>query len=95
MECIYCEHELTHQDTWGFLAAHQSGEVKGQIYSCLNADGFDTEEDVIEYLGKTEQTMEELECDTWEDVKCDSSMHHVSGSFYTDKQDNLHEGYPC
>ena len=29
------------------------------------------------------------------EVCCDSYTHSVSGSFYTDKQENLHEGYPC
>lgn len=29
------------------------------------------------------------------EVCCDSSTLSVSGSFYTDRQENLHEGYPC
>jgi len=32
---------------------------------------------------------------SWEDVTCESSSHSVCGSFYTDKQENLHVGYPC
>ncbi|MEK6832735.1 MAG: hypothetical protein AABY32_01695 [Nanoarchaeota archaeon] len=26
---------------------------------------------------------------------CDSELFSVAGSFYTDRQGNLHEGYPC
>ncbi|MCP4987224.1 MAG: hypothetical protein GY928_14595 [Colwellia sp.] len=95
MECPICNAELTHEDTWGYLAAHQSGEIMGQIYRCPNHEGFDSEEEASEYLKETNQTLEDLDCETWEELTCDSSMHHVSGSFYTDKQDNLHEGYPC
>jgi hypothetical protein len=29
------------------------------------------------------------------EVTCDSSTHNVSGSFYTDCNGNLYEGYPC
>jgi hypothetical protein len=31
----------------------------------------------------------------WREIVCDSSCHHVSGSFYTDESGELHEGYPC
>jgi len=95
MECTYCGAELTHEDTYGYLASHQSGEVLGQIYRCPNHIGFDSESEAMEYLKETGETLNDIGCDTWEDVVCQSSVHHVSGSFYTDKQDNLYEGYPC
>ena len=41
--------------------------------------------------GRNEGMGEEMN----DDESCDSSMHHVPGSFYTDTQGNLHEGYPC
>ena len=30
-----------------------------------------------------------------QDGSCDSELFSVAGSFYTDEQGNLHEGYPC
>lgn len=95
MECPYCNAELIHKDTWGYLASHQSGEVLGQIYICPNADGFETQEETNDYLETTEESLEDLGLVTWEELVCESANHHVSGSFYTDKNDNLKEGYPC
>jgi hypothetical protein len=95
MECTYCGAELTHEDTYGFLASHQSGEVLGQIFRCPNHAGFDTQEEADEYLKSMDETLENLDCESWDELTCESSTHHVSGSFYTDKQDNLIEGYPC
>ncbi len=105
MECTYCNTELSHKDTYGFLASHQSGEVLGQIYRCPNHDGFDTKEEAGQYLidsideimnmDDVEEYFKKSDGETWEDVGCESSCHSVSGSFYTDKQDNLYGGYPC
>lgn len=78
-----------------FLASHQSGEILGRIYRCPNHEGFEDEESFQEFLDFQGITLEDLDVDTWEEATCDSSMHSVSGSFYTDKQNNLHEGYPC
>ena len=30
-----------------------------------------------------------------QDESCSSECFHVAGSFYTDINDQLHEGYPC
>lgn len=30
-----------------------------------------------------------------EEGDCESAVFHVAGSYYTDAQGNLHEGYPC
>lgn len=95
MECPNCNAELEYNCQYGYLASHQSGEVLGNIYTCPNHEGFDTKEEAETYLAEIGETVESLNLVEWEEVTCDSSMYHVSGSFYTDKNDNLHEGYPC
>ena len=95
MTCPYCNSNLIDEGAYGFLASHQSGEVLGRTYRCPNHEGFEDEESVQEYLNIQDRTLEDLGVETWEEASCDSSMHSVSGSFYTDKQNNLHEGYPC
>ena len=95
MECPNCNAELLDEGAWGYLASHQSGEVLGRVYRCPNHEGFETEELVNEFLKETDRTLEDLGASSWEEVSCDSCVHSVSGSFYTDKQDNLREGYPC
>lgn len=69
MNCPICGAELEYHDQYGYLLAHQSGEVLGEIYKCPNG---------------AEQ-----------DGTCDSESFHVAGAFYTDRQGNLNEGYPC
>ena len=95
MECPICGAELNNEGPYGYLALHHSGEVLGQTYRCPNHEGFDDEEAALWFLMKTGRTMKDIGVSKWDEITCDSSMHHVSGSFYTDKQDNLHEGYPC
>lgn len=97
MECTYCGEELTYEDSYGNkeYIIYGTCPKSGDIYSCPNHVGFDDEESAMEYLKETEQTMESLDVDTWGEIVCDSSTHHVSGSFYTDSSDNLYEGYPC
>lgn len=95
MECPNCNAELLDEGAWGYLASHQSGEVLGRIYRCPNHAGFLNAELANEFLKETDRTMEDLGVSSWEEVLCDSCFHSVSGSFYTDKQDNLREGYPC
>ena len=95
MNCPICNSELRDEGAWGFLASHQSGEVLGRTYRCPNYEGFENEESANEFLETTKRTIEDLGVTNWEEITCDSSMHHVSGSFYTDKQGNLHDGYPC
>jgi hypothetical protein len=95
MECPICGSDLIDEGVWGYLALHQSGEVLGRTYRCPNHEGFENEDAANDFLKMTERTIEDLNVTTWEEITCDSSMHSVSGSFYTDNQDNLHEGYPC
>lgn len=95
MICPICECNLIYNGPWGYLASHQSGEILGYTYTCPSANGFNSEEEVNYFLKLTNRTLEDLGVAEWEDATCDSSMHHVSGSFYTDKFNNLKEGYPC
>lgn len=95
MTCPICSSNLIYNGPWGYLVSHQSGEVLGHTYTCPSAEGFESEEEASYFLEITNQTLEDLGVTTWEEITCDSYMHHVSGSFYTDKQNNLNEGYPC
>lgn len=95
MECPICGSDLQDEGPYGYLASHQSGEVLGHTYRCPNHEGFESEELANVFLKSTERTMEDIGVTSWDEITCDSSMHSVSGSFYTDKQDNLHDGYPC
>ncbi len=95
MNCPYCNSELIDGGVYGFLASHQSGEILGNTYKCPNSEGFETELEAIEYLDLIDSCLEDLGVTTWEDVSCESAVHSVCGSFYTDNNDNLHNGYPC
>lgn len=95
MECPHCNAELLDEGVYGFLASHQSGEVLGRIYRCPNHEVFEDEESANEFLRVTERTIKDLGVSEWSEISCDSCVNSVSGSFYTDKQGNLHEGYPC
>ena len=92
MECPCCGSPLEYRDTYGRLAAHQDGQVLGYIYRCpIAEEGFLSEEDALKYVAENSDAAE----DNWEDVRCLSALHHVSGSWYSDLQENLHAGYPC
>lgn len=97
MNCIYCEAELTLEDSWGNKEYIIYGTVSksGDIYICPNHEGFETEKEALEYIDNMGESLESLEIDSWEDIVCDSSCHVVSGSFYTDRNNRLYEGYPC
>ena len=93
MECPYCGSELEWEDSYGtkeYIIYGDENYKSGDIYSCPNHYGFNNKEDAIEYALKSD-----IIYDDWQDIVCDSNMHNVSGSFYTDKQGDLHEGYPC
>lgn len=107
MECPYCGAELEYEDYYGHYqhANHyweypQSWiEKEGEIYHCPNHEGFKSLENVLEYINGNENDLElylkDHGLDSWEEVVCESSINHVSGSFYTDRSGNLHDGYPC
>lgn len=93
MECQYCGAELEWEDSYGnsdYIIYGDANGKGGDIYRCPNHEGFEDKEDAIQYAKENS-----LEFDNWEEICCDSSCHHVSGSFYTDKQGDLYEGYPC
>ncbi len=95
MECEYCGADLEDEGAYGYLAQHQSGEVLGRIYRCPNYDGFETKEEAYEYLSETEQTLESLGLSSWETLTCEIGVHSFYGTFHTDSNGNLHNGYPC
>jgi hypothetical protein len=94
MECPYCGAELRYKDYYGVgnLAAQEKygyGFKKlGNILKCQNSWGFNTEEEAIEYAQANN-----IEYNDWQDIVCESDT--FNGNFYTDSNDNLHEGYPC
>jgi hypothetical protein len=93
--CPYCDAELEYEDSFGNLAFIQGrGEKSGDIFRCPNHEGFSTKEDVENYATKNCMLFI-WDLNKWEEIYCDSSVHNVSGSFYTDKNGDLHEGYPC
>lgn len=103
MECLYCGAELEWYDSYGdkdYVIYGDSNGKRGDIYKCPHAKGFDTIEEVMKYLNLTyvcqlNDYLRENELDSWEDVVCESETHSVCGSFYTDTNENLYEGYPC
>ena len=95
MKCPICNGDLTYEGPYGYLASHQSGEILGYTYTCMNANGFNSEQEATTFLNDTNRTIEDLGVTSLDEITCDSSMHSVSGSFYTDKNNNLHNGYPC
>lgn len=101
MECPYCGAELIWDDTYGTgRPEYYSGTAAcglhypstwhklGDIYKCPNCDGFDNEDEAITYAKENN-----IRYDNWEDIVCESNC--FNGDFYTDEQENLHEGYPC
>lgn len=84
--CPHCGAELEYHDSYGRIRGGWMEVKNGEIYKCPNHEGFATREEALAY---------EPDATDWEEVTCHSATHHVSGSFYTDRADNLHEGYPC
>jgi hypothetical protein len=95
MECPHCGAELTYSD-WYLRGNYSSGDYEklGDIYKCPNFEGFADQEEAKAYVeannlrvgkNKTFETLEEVCC----------SSADFNGNFYTDMQENLHEGYPC
>lgn len=105
MDCPYCNAQLNQTDTYfrgrpgGYVngsSPHPIGyyspptsnyEVLGEIFKCPNYEGFADTGEAEEYKKSTNSE------EPVEDISCESSI--FSGNYYTDKQENLHEGYPC
>ncbi|WP_125154408.1 hypothetical protein [Clostridium rectalis] len=93
MECLYCNAELEWQDSYGNYDYICHGDINGKagdIYRCPNCEGFDDKETAIQYAKDNDIGYQD-----WEEICCDSNYHSVCGGFYTDKQENLYEGYLC
>lgn len=89
MECPYCNTELEWEDSYGikeYINYGNENYKNGDIYKCPNREGFETKEEALNY----DDTCDE---DIWEYVACESGV--FNRYFYTDKQGDLHEGYPC
>lgn len=100
MECPYRGAELEHEDSYGlkeYIIYGNENFKLGDIYKCPNLEGFNTVEDVLEYIDGNENDLEE-HCrfnnfQGWDEIVCESSV--FNGFFYIDKNDILYEGYPC
>jgi hypothetical protein len=90
MECPYCGAELEYDDYYGHYLGNNQWDKQGDIYKCPNCEGFSNEQEALKFIDINGY---EDYYDTWEDIVCDSEC--FNGFFYTDKQGNLHEGYPC
>jgi len=84
MECPYCDSELEQIDTW-WLGIPGKGKRMGGIYVCPVGSGQDEKP-------MAERVAERLR---YGYDGCPSAVFSVAGSFYTDKNGELHEGYPC
>lgn len=95
MECPHCGVELEYHDYYyRGIYGTETYEKLGDIYKCHNFEGFEDEEDAKEYVESNNlEVGEGKDFETLEEVCCQSAER--DGNFYTDKQDELHEGYPC
>lgn len=111
MECPYCGAELICTDHYrtgipeSYYGTAANGiyypstySKQGDIYKCPHNEGFEDVESVKEYLGlknsdELEEYMIQENIKDWEEIICESACSN--GSFYTDNNDELHDGYPC
>lgn len=93
MNCPYCGAELVYNSFY-YRGNYSSGEYEklGDIYSCPNSEGFEDIELRNSYIEEC-NLVKSTDYEDVEEVICESS--NCNGSFYTDNQDNLYEGYPC
>ena len=102
MECPYCGAELICTDHYGtgrqeyYYGTAGNGiyypstyQKQGDIYKCPNSEGFEDLEEAQRYKDNNE----ELKDVPVEEICCDSNC--FNGNFYTDLNEELHEGYPC
>lgn len=95
MNCPHCNAELIHHDFYGKYN-HGNWIKEGDIYKCPNSEGFENYEDAEQYVKDKEIDIEVFKMTgqyTGREIVCDSETHN--GTFYTDLNDNLYEGYPC
>lgn len=101
-ECPYCNAELIWEDSFGvgnITAQEKYGygwNKIGNIYRCPNHEGFQHESEAMEYLNESATTFSDLGIISWEEMVCESNVHHVYGSFYYyGDGGDLNCGYPC
>ncbi|KLA04837.1 hypothetical protein B4086_5795 [Bacillus cereus] len=95
MECPHCGAELEYASYWyrGIYGTETYHKL-GDIYKCPNFEGFEDKEEAKAYVETNNlEVGEGKEVETIDEVSCESFS--FNGFFYTDEQDNLHEGYPC
>jgi hypothetical protein len=108
MRCPYCNSDLIYEEEYyrgkpgrnvngsqpypiGYYSEPSSNyKVLGEIFRCPNANGFEDESEAIEYAKNNDIEYSEVS-----EIVCESNCHHVCGSFYTDEDGNLHNGFPC
>lgn len=87
MECTYCGSELGCVDFYG-KGLGSDFRKEGDIYKCVNWEGFETKEEAEKYALDND-----ISYKNWEDLVCDSEA--FSGFYYTDRNGDIYEGYPC
>lgn len=95
MECPYCGSDLVGTD-WYYIGNYSAGDYQkqGDIFSCPNSESFENLEEAELYVKLNDLTIGEgKDFETLEEVCCESG--NWNGHFYTDKHDDLLEGYPC
>lgn len=103
-ECWYCGAELIYDCEWGVGAYWiRENNPEGEIYKCPNHEQFEDEEAAFNYWNDNVKDVHSdwegfengWNPELWDTFGCESDCHHVSGSFYTDRSEELKEGYPC
>jgi hypothetical protein len=97
MECPYCQSELVYNDYY-FSGNYSAGEYEklGDIYQCGNSEFFEDVELAKIYVSTNNLKLgigDGFDFTSLEEVCCESGI--FNGHFYTDKNEELHEGYPC
>lgn len=90
MECPYCNGELIYHDYYGKRLGREDELIEGEIFKCPNYEDFENKNIAISYAIQNNIEYDELD---WEYIMCKSST--FNGSFYTNSNDELKEGYPC
>jgi len=89
-DAIYIHYGKTKYADHYYLYPRSWIEKEGDIYKCPNCEGFEEKDQAIEYAKHNNIEYNE---DEWEYIVCESRI--LNGYFYTDRNGNLHEGYPC
>lgn len=95
MECPYCNADLIHHDSFGsrdYINGNDRNGKRGDIYKCPSGEGFNSEEECLEYLKSNNLSI--VDYSDWTEVVCENQ--HGNSYYYTyANSDDLKEGYPC